>query len=168
MRSDWPRWRCAATSPWTGRARCPTSADRGATEPLAALERHLDSTPHRVLIVAESEGRRESLLELLRDHRIEPPSVATLAEFEPATRRWPSPPRRWPQGFHWHEPTRAVPPCDPVRHRDRALSPARRRRGAGASRSRSPDVDALIKDLSELKVGDPVVHANHGIGRYAG
>ncbi|MEX8493505.1 transcription-repair coupling factor, partial [Sphaerotilus sp.] len=30
------------------------------------------------------------------------------------------------------------------------------------------DVEALIKDLSELKVGDPVVHANHGIGRYQG
>jgi len=29
-------------------------------------------------------------------------------------------------------------------------------------------VDALIKDLSELKVGDPVVHINHGIGRYRG
>jgi transcription-repair coupling factor (superfamily II helicase) len=29
-------------------------------------------------------------------------------------------------------------------------------------------VDALIKDLSELKVGDPVVHLNHGIGRYQG
>ncbi|HEX6363183.1 MAG TPA: transcription-repair coupling factor, partial [Albitalea sp.] len=30
------------------------------------------------------------------------------------------------------------------------------------------NVDALIKDLSELKIGDPVVHANHGIGRYQG
>src|SRR6185369_6969223 len=29
-------------------------------------------------------------------------------------------------------------------------------------------VNALIKDLSELKVGDPVVHVNHGIGRYKG
>src|SRR6185503_5924831 len=26
----------------------------------------------------------------------------------------------------------------------------------------------LIKDLSELKIGDPVVHASHGIGRYVG
>ncbi len=29
-------------------------------------------------------------------------------------------------------------------------------------------MDALIKDLSELKVGDPVVHSQHGIGRYHG
>ena len=58
------------------------TADRGAPEPLARLQQHVGSTAHRVLIVAESEGRRESLLELLRDSRIEPPSVATLAEFE--------------------------------------------------------------------------------------
>jgi transcription-repair coupling factor (superfamily II helicase) len=30
------------------------------------------------------------------------------------------------------------------------------------------DVEALIKDLSELNVGDPVVHNAHGIGRYRG
>ena len=53
------------------------AADRSATEPLAALGKLLETTPHRVLIVAESEGRRESLLELLRDHKIEPPSVAS-------------------------------------------------------------------------------------------
>lgn len=29
-------------------------------------------------------------------------------------------------------------------------------------------MEALIKDLSELKVGDPVVHSQHGIGRYRG
>jgi transcription-repair coupling factor (superfamily II helicase) len=30
------------------------------------------------------------------------------------------------------------------------------------------DVEALIKDLAELNVGDPVVHSQHGIGRYRG
>ena len=54
------------------------SVDRGATEPLKKLQEHLAKTQHRVLIVAESPGRRESLLELLRDHRIHPPSVASL------------------------------------------------------------------------------------------
>jgi transcription-repair coupling factor (superfamily II helicase) len=41
---------------------------------------------------------------------------------------------------------------------------ARRRR----RQEQTSDVDALIKDLSELNVGDPVVHLNHGIGRYRG
>src|SRR5699024_6544130 len=30
------------------------------------------------------------------------------------------------------------------------------------------EVDAMVRDLSELKVGDPVVHVHHGIGRYCG
>ena len=29
-------------------------------------------------------------------------------------------------------------------------------------------VEAMVRDLSELKIGDPVVHVNHGIGRYHG
>ena len=41
---------------------------------------------------------------------------------------------------------------------------ARRRR----KQEQVSSVEALIKDLSELKVGDPVVHLNHGIGRYQG
>lgn len=30
------------------------------------------------------------------------------------------------------------------------------------------NVDMMIRDLAELKIGDPVVHITHGIGRYAG
>src|SRR6185503_15825309 len=80
------------------------SADRGATEPLAALEKHLDTTPYRVLLVAESEGRRESLLELLRDHKIDPPSVSTLAEFEASDEKVAITAAPLAAGFFWHEP----------------------------------------------------------------
>ena len=40
-----------------------------------------------------------------------------------------------------------------------------RRKGKGGE---SADPDMLFKDLSELKIGDPVVHSEHGIGRYQG
>jgi transcription-repair coupling factor (superfamily II helicase) len=43
---------------------------------------------------------------------------------------------------------------------------ARQRRKGKASENADPDM--LFKDLSELKIGDPVVHAEHGIGRYQG
>ena len=46
-----------------------------------------------------------------------------------------------------------------------ATSPTGRRR---RRQEQVSDVEALIKDLSELKVGDPVVHSDHGIGRYQG
>ncbi|MEK8046113.1 transcription-repair coupling factor [Ideonella margarita] len=142
------------------------SADRGSTEPLAALEKHLRTTPHRVLLVAESDGRRESLLEMLRDHKIEVPSVATLAEFETGTERVAITAAPLSAGFFWHEPDAKISLQFLTETELFASAPSTRRRNR--KQEQISNVDALIKDLSELKVGDPVVHAAHGIGRYQG
>ena len=42
------------------------AATRGSDDPLIRLQTHIRSTPHRVLLLAESAGRRESLLDFLR------------------------------------------------------------------------------------------------------
>jgi transcription-repair coupling factor (superfamily II helicase) len=97
------------------------SVDRGAPEPLKKLQLHVGTTAHRVLIVAESEGRRESLLELLRDSRIEPPSVASLVEFEQGDERFAI----------------AVAPLAARSSSSPRPSCSRPRRPAGASASRS-------------------------------
>ncbi len=155
-------------SPWAS-ALPDLSVDRGAPEPLKRLQAHVAATPHRVLIVAESEGRRESLLELLRDSRIDPPSVATLAEFGLGTERFAIAVAPLAQGFAARDDAVAD---DPARTIDFvtetelfAMAPGARRR---KRQEQTSDVNSLIKDLSELKVGDPVVHVNHGIGRYLG
>ena len=169
--------------------------DRGAPEPLKKLQIHVGTTTHRVLIVAETQGRRESLLELLRDSRIEPPSVASLAEFQAGDERFAIAVAPLAEGFFWTEPPgptalsperRAAPSeggaslggavamgdggpgisIEFVTETELfATSPTARRR---RKQEQVSDVNALIKDLSELKVGDPVVHINHGIGRYVG
>jgi transcription-repair coupling factor (superfamily II helicase) len=141
------------------------SVDRGAPEPLKKLQLHLAATKHRVLIVAESQGRRESLLELLRDNRIEPPSVSSLAEFEAGDERFAMAAAPLAEGFFWHEPDVQKTIQLVTETELFATSPTARRR---RKQEQVSDVNALIKDLSELKVGDPVVHANHGIGRYVG
>lgn len=141
------------------------SVDRNATEPMALLERHLDTTAARVLIAAESEGRRESLLDLLRDHKIQVPSVASLAEFEASDEKVAIVAAPLAAGFHWLREGDA-PAIQFVTETELfATAPTSRRR---RKQEQVSDVDALIKDLSELKVGDPVVHVNHGIGRYQG
>ena len=143
------------------------SVDRGAAEPLARLQDHVAATPHRVLIVAESEGRRESLLELLRDSRIDPPSVATLAEFEAGDERFAIAAAPLAQGFAWRRADADERTIEFVTETELfATAPGARRRRT--KQEQVSDVNALIKDLSELKVGDPVVHVNHGIGRYLG
>jgi transcription-repair coupling factor (superfamily II helicase) len=146
--------------------------DRGAPEPLKKLQIHVGTTKHRVLIVAETQGRRESLLELLRDSRIEPPSVASLAEFQACDERFAIAVAPLAEGFFWSEPAPAggtaadAIAIEFVTETELfATSPTARRR---RKQEQVSDVHALIKDLSELKVGDPVVHMNHGIGRYVG
>jgi len=140
------------------------SVERGSQEPLAALGGLIDSETTRVLLIGESEGRRESLLELLRDHHIDVPSVATLAEFEAGDERVAIAAAPLARGFTWRLDT--GPPITFITEAELfAATPALRRRRRQEAVS---DVEALIKDLSELAVGDPVVHANHGIGRYRG
>jgi transcription-repair coupling factor (superfamily II helicase) len=142
------------------------SVDRGAPEPLRRLQNHVAATPHRVLIVAESEGRRETLLELLRDSRIDPPAVASLTAFDSGSERFAIAVAPLAQGFSWKRSDKDAETIEFITETELfATSPGTRRRRRQEPTS---DVNALIKDLSELKVGDPVVHINHGIGRYLG
>ena len=162
--------------------------DRAATEPLHALESHLRQTAARVLLVAESAGRRESLLDLLRDHRIEVPAVDSLAAFIEGEHPVAIAAAPLATGFHWVTPASAQTQDEGHAgdgQRGDAAQPPERLHGiqfitetelfASAPQARrrrkqeqTTSVDALIKDLSELKLGDPVVHINHGIGRYRG
>ncbi|MBY0234120.1 MAG: transcription-repair coupling factor, partial [Burkholderiaceae bacterium] len=141
------------------------SVERGAQEPLARLAAHLKSTPHRVLLLAESEGRRESLLELLRDNKIDPPSVSGLAEFLGSPEKFAITAAPLAAGFFWNDPAEERVLQLFTETELFATTPTTRRR---RKQEQVSDVNALIKDLSELKVGDPVVHNNHGIGRYQG
>jgi transcription-repair coupling factor (superfamily II helicase) len=139
------------------------SVNRSATEPLGTLERHLQATPHRVLLMAESAGRRESLLELLRDHHIVVPSVGTLAEFVAGSEKVAITTAPLAAGFHWADGEVSIQFVTETELFATTREARRRRKQEQVS-----SVEALIKDLAELDVGDPVVHLNHGIGRYRG
>ena len=134
---------------------------RGAEDPLARLKAHVGSTAHRVLLLAESDGRRESLLDFLRASHVVPPAFDSLEEFEASTEALGIATAPLSTGFAWNEAG-----IDFVTETELfAAGPTTRRR---KKQEQVSDVEALIKDLSELNVGDPVVHAAHGIGRYRG
>jgi len=135
---------------------------RGADDPLARLHAHIRATAHRVLLLAESAGRRESLLDFLRASGLNPPAFDSLAEFQDAgDEKVGIATAPLAEGFAWLEAG-----LDLVTETElfAASGGVRRRK----KQEQSSDVEALIKDLSELKVGDPVVHSQHGIGRYRG
>ncbi|RZT98193.1 transcription-repair coupling factor [Rivibacter subsaxonicus] len=143
------------------------SVERGTPDPMRKLEQHLERSTKaadsrtRVLLVAESEGRRESLLELLREHRLEPPAVESLATFLASDHRYAITVAPLSAGFFWIDHQLQL--VTETELFDAAPTLRRRKR-----QEQTSDVDALIKDLSELRPGDPVVHMNHGIGRYVG
>jgi transcription-repair coupling factor (superfamily II helicase) len=137
------------------------SVVRGAEDPLARLKAHLRNTAHRVLLLAESDGRRESLLDFLRASGVSPPAFDSLQEFCASTEPLGIATGGLATGFSWLEEG-----LDFVTETELfAAGPSTRRR---KKQEQVSDVEALIKDLSELSVGDPVVHTAHGIGRYRG
>ena len=134
---------------------------RGAEDPLARLQGHMRNSAHRVLLLAESDGRRESLLDFLRASGLNPPAFDSLAEFQGSDEPTGIATAALTVGFSWLEGG-----IDFVTETELfATGPTTRRR---KKQEQVSDVDALIKDLSELNVGDPVVHNAHGIGRYRG
>lgn len=136
---------------------------RGAEDPLTRLKDHLRNTQQRMLVLAESAGRRESLLDFLRASGVNPPAFDSLAEFEAsADERIGIATAALAAGFAWLEGG-----IDLVTETELfASTPTTRRRNR--KQEQVSDVEALIKDLSELNIGDPVVHSAHGIGRYRG
>lgn len=139
-------------------------AQRNATDPLQRLQEHLHTRQRegaRALIVAESLGRRESLLDFLRASGLNPPAFDTLAEFQQSTEAFGIACGALAQGFAWFEA--GIDFITETELFATSGSTRRRRRQEQAS-----NVDALVRDLSELREGDPVVHANYGIGRYRG
>jgi transcription-repair coupling factor (superfamily II helicase) len=142
-------------------ALAPMAVVRGAEEPLAKFKEHLQSSPQRALVLAESDGRRESLLDFLRASHLAPPAFDSLQEFLSSDEKLGIATAPLNTGFSWLEAG-----IDLITETELfAAGPTTRRR---KKQEQVSDVESLIKDLSELNVGDPVVHAQHGIGRYQG
>ena len=135
---------------------------RGAEDPLARFKAHTRNTAHRVLILAESDGRRESLLDFLRASGLKTPAFDSLEDFQTSDEKLGIATAALNTGFSW-----LVEGLDFITETELFAAGITTRR-RNKKQERVSDVEALIKDLSELNVGDPVVHSGHGIGRYKG
>ena len=134
---------------------------RGGDEPLARLKAHLTGSTQRVLVLAESDGRRTSLLDFLHASALVAPVFDSLQEFLDSSEKLGIATAALSSGFAWVEQG-----IDFVTETELfAAGPTARRH---KKQEQVSDVEALIKDLSELAIGDPVVHSAHGIGRYQG
>ena len=125
-----------------------------------ALKSFLGHYPGRVLIASDSPGRREALLEVLQAAALVPEVLADFTAFRTGRDRFAITVAPLEDGFALDDPRIAV-------LTERQLFPERatqahRRRRTG----REPE--AIIRDLGELTEGAPIVHEDHGVGRYRG
>ena len=140
---------------------------RGTEDPLARLKAYARNTQQRLLVLAESDGRRESLLDFLRASQVNPVAFDSLLDFQTSSEKIGIATGALGSGFSWiGSVASASGGIDLITETELfAAGPTTRRR---KKQEQVSDVEALIKDLSELKIGDPVVHSAHGIGRYRG
>ena len=142
-------------------------------DPINRLRNMVANETIRVLICSDSAGRKESIRQLLDEsnavsgqdgkplHQLKPEGFESITDFVKSESLFGLVTAPLFNGFSWPSENLLV-----ITEAELFTSTARQRRKGKASESADPDM--LFKDLSELKIGDPVVHADHGIGRYQG
>lgn len=129
------------------------------TQPLNPLLQYLSEKPHHnILIVAESEGRKEIFLELLQQVNITISIIESWQEF--IQKGAPLALCKGPliEGCEWEDDNRIL-----LTERQFFGDVVIRQK-----QQRSFDPDVIIRSLAELKMGAPIVHIEHGVGRYKG
>jgi len=163
---DWPRVVVSAddVEPGVGRTRFEASAlpdlaiQAKTSEPLAALRCFIEEYPGRVLFCAESAGRREVLLELLARLKLKPKEVDGWPQFCASKERLGITIAPLDEGLQLENI--ALIAESPL-FGQRVMQRRRREKTRDGG-------DNVIKNLTELREGAPVVHIDHGVGRYLG
>jgi transcription-repair coupling factor (superfamily II helicase) len=135
--------------------------NRKADAPLAALEAFLSGFKGRVLLLAESAGRRETMADYLAEYGLKPVPCTEFSAFVGGEAAFMLGVGPVSGGFVLPEAGLAV-----ITENELYAATARPRHKREAARR--ANLEGWLRDLSELKIGDPVVHENHGIGRYQG
>ena len=139
------------------------AVNRRADDPLAALRSYIAKPQRRVALCAPSDGRRETLMQFLNDNQLACANVGSLVAFSEMSVGFALVTADLQTGFSIQEGE-----AETVFITESELFSGTVRRSSKRKQERASNVESLIRDLAELKVGDPVVHQQHGIGRYHG
>jgi transcription-repair coupling factor (superfamily II helicase) len=135
--------------------------DRRSVEPVKLLKRFAEPFDGRVLIVAESAGRRETVSQLFGEYDFHPVLVDDWARFRESAH--PVAMTYGPLAAGSLVPAEKLAVITEAELYPGQVRQARRR----DARARS-SAEGMVRDLAEVKPGDPVVHSQHGIARYLG
>ncbi len=139
------------------------AVNRRTDDPLTNLRAYLLQTDKRVLICAESSGRRETLQQYFNEYDLALVPCEGFQDFVTASAKVMLGVAPLYAGFELGADLGNL-----VFITETELYAGSGRRAGRRKQEGVTQVESMVRDLSELKVGDPVVHVNHGIGRYMG
>ncbi len=138
--------------------------DRRAEQPLHKLQGFLNGFKGRVLIAAESLGRRETISQLFTEHGMALPLCDDWASFSQSDAHVMLGVAPLHQGLiDVSNVDHAVAIISEAELYAATVRQQRRR-----NQEKARNTEGMLKDLSELRIDDPVVHEQHGVGRYKG
>jgi transcription-repair coupling factor (superfamily II helicase) len=138
----------------------PLAVERRADDPLHRVKEFLQSFEGRALLLAESAGRRETMQEYFAEYGLAATPAAGFAEFVAASDKVMLGVAPLHEGFILRGDRLAL-----LTENELYATQVRQRTQREARRMSN---EYMLRDLSEVKVGDPVVHEQHGVGRYLG
>ena len=128
-------------------------------KPFHEIKKYIDQANHPVLLVAESAGRRESLKDALRPSLGDIPTVENFDSFIQSLYAIAITNAPLERGLVLTDRVSVISENQLYEHRV-----VQRRR----KRQQEVSEEFLIRSLTELTMGAPVVHIDYGVGRYAG
>jgi transcription-repair coupling factor (superfamily II helicase) len=140
------------------------SVERKASDPLHRLKSFVDDWARaggRTLVLADAPGRRETMSEFLTEYGLKPAASPDFADFLASGEPLALGVGPLASGFVLPQAKIAI-----VTESELYATTARSRVRRDARKAAT--MEGWLRDLSELKPGDPVVHVAHGIGRYLG
>ena len=139
------------------------AVNRRVDDPLVNLRAYLLQSDKRVMICAESHGRRETLQQYFNEYQLPLVPCESYADFETASAKLMLGVAPLYAGFEFGASLGNLAFIT-----ETELYAGTGRRIGKKKQEGVTQVESMVRDLSELKIGDPVVHINHGIGRYMG
>jgi len=130
-------------------------------EPAQRLRQFIEGFDGKILFVAESAGRREGLIDKLKTFKIKLKAVEGWREFIGAEDTLCITVAPMDQGL-WLERQKLAVIAESLLSGEKAQQ--RRRRRSTAAK----ELEKIVNNLNELTIGSPVVHQEHGVGRYLG
>lgn len=132
--------------------------ERRAEQPLHKLQTFVNTQNKRILITAESLGRREIMSQLFAEHGLQIPTCENWAEF--SVNNAPLMLGVSPLHSGFYDDVAVITESE--------LYSGTVRQQRRREKEKARNTEGMLKDLSELRISDPVVHEQHGVGRYKG